>query len=96
MKITEIKLSILERPGGGEHRLVQVPGLRRIQYTHKGFPTSRPEYHPFLIVCTDDGSRALPSVPKAWAKPRTWLISCGRWPLARIRSAASTSSRSSR
>ena len=41
MKIAEIKLSILERPGGGEHRLVEVPGLRRIQYTHKGFPTSR-------------------------------------------------------
>ena len=59
MKIAEIKLSILERPGGGEHRLVQVPGLRRIQYTHKGFPTSRPEYHPFLIVRTDDGIESI-------------------------------------
>ena len=40
MKITEIKLNILERPGVGEHRLVEVPGLRRIQYTHKRFPIS--------------------------------------------------------
>ena len=29
------------------------------QYTHKGFPTSRPEYHPFLIVRTDDGIESI-------------------------------------
>ena len=37
MKIAEIKLNILERPGVGEHRLVEVPGLRLLVVQQEAF-----------------------------------------------------------
>ena len=41
MKITEVKLLVLEDPsrkGSGGHSIARVEGLRRTQYTHKGRP----------------------------------------------------------
>lgn len=57
MKITEVKLCVLEDPErhvGGGHELVTVPGLRRIQYTHRGRSDGerRPERQAFLEVHT--------------------------------------------
>ena len=44
MKITAVKLLALERPGqkGNTPKLVQVPNLRRIQYTHNWTPGNQP------------------------------------------------------
>ena len=57
MKITAIKLYILEHPTQkqGLHQLIQVPNLGRIQYTHQGRSTDRPARHHFLEVVTDEG-----------------------------------------
>jgi L-alanine-DL-glutamate epimerase-like enolase superfamily enzyme len=57
MKITDVKLLILERPDGQAraHRLIQVPNLHRIQYTHRGRPTDRPMRQAFVQVETDEG-----------------------------------------
>ena len=57
MKITDVKLRTLKHPTlrQSHHRLVQVPGLRRIQYTHTGIPTSEPMYSHMLEVETDEG-----------------------------------------
>ncbi|MCY3763514.1 MAG: hypothetical protein OXH50_19895, partial [Gemmatimonadetes bacterium] len=66
MKITEIKMVTLELPeGGGPGRmpqLVQVPGLRRIQYRAGHDPARTPVETPhskpretFLEVRTDEG-----------------------------------------
>ena len=57
MKITAVKLYILEHPDrkGGEHKLVQVPNLRRTQYTHKGLPSDQPAQQAFIEVETDAG-----------------------------------------
>ncbi len=61
MKITEVKLLVLEDPAG-QPRLVreiaQVPGLRRIQYTHKSTPVEGerdPLRQNFIEVHTDEG-----------------------------------------
>ena len=52
MKITDVKLRTLEHPSltQSRHRLVQVPGLRRIQYTHGGIVTSEPMQQHVLEV----------------------------------------------
>jgi L-alanine-DL-glutamate epimerase-like enolase superfamily enzyme len=57
VKITDVKLYILEHPErkGSAHRLVQVPNLRRIQYTHQGRPTDQPMRQAFIEVLTDEG-----------------------------------------
>ena len=57
MKITDVKLLTLEHPSltQSRHRLVQVPGLRRIQYTHGGIVTSEPMQQHVLEVETDEG-----------------------------------------
>lgn len=58
MKITAVKLYVLEHEGSrrGGHRLVQVPNLRRIQYTHRGAPSSDgPARSTFIQVETDVG-----------------------------------------
>ena len=57
MKITAVKLYILEHPDrkSGGHKLVQVPNLRRIQYTHKGVPSDLPAQQAFIQVETDAG-----------------------------------------
>ena len=57
MKITDVKLRTLEHPSltQSRHRLVQVPGLRRIQYTHGGIVTSEPMQQHVLEVETDEG-----------------------------------------
>ena len=57
MKITDVKLLILEHPEQkrGGHRLVQVPGLQRIQYTHTGAPGNQPARLHIIEVHTDAG-----------------------------------------
>ena len=57
MKITAVKLYILEHPDrrSSGHKLVQVPNLRRIQYTHKGVPSDLPAQQAFIQVETDAG-----------------------------------------
>jgi len=57
MKITEVKLYILENSERQQrnHRLVQVPNLLRIQYTHTGVLTDRPARQAFIEVVTDEG-----------------------------------------
>jgi L-alanine-DL-glutamate epimerase-like enolase superfamily enzyme len=60
MKITDVKLYILEQPDQLQtyaHALVQVPNLHRIQYTHRGRPLDepRPVRQSFVEVHTDEG-----------------------------------------
>lgn len=57
MKITDVKLTILEHPSRtqGRHQLIQVPGLRRIQYTHQGAATDKPARLHVIEVETDEG-----------------------------------------
>ena len=57
MKITDVKLHTLEHPTltQSRNRLVQVPGLRRIQYTHNGLPTDTSMQQSVLEVETDEG-----------------------------------------
>jgi L-alanine-DL-glutamate epimerase-like enolase superfamily enzyme len=57
MKITDIKLTILEVPDtpGRTWKLVQVPGLRRTQYTHAAVDTDEPAHEMILRVLTDEG-----------------------------------------
>ncbi|MEW6753408.1 MAG: enolase C-terminal domain-like protein [Candidatus Latescibacterota bacterium] len=57
MKITAIMLYILEHPEqpAGALKLVQVPELRRIQYTHVGVPAEGRARQHFLEVQTDEG-----------------------------------------
>lgn len=56
MKITAVRLQILENPSGHGrfNRIVRVPELRRIQYTHKGVREG-PARQAFLEVETDTG-----------------------------------------
>jgi L-alanine-DL-glutamate epimerase-like enolase superfamily enzyme len=57
MKITEVKLYILEHPEHkrSAHQLVQVPNLHRIQYTHQGRSTGQLARQAFIEVLTDEG-----------------------------------------
>lgn len=57
MKITEVKLYVLEHPDreGRIHVLEQVPNLARTQYRHRGKSTGRPARQAFLEVRTDEG-----------------------------------------
>jgi L-alanine-DL-glutamate epimerase-like enolase superfamily enzyme len=59
MKITEVKLLTLQREERpvGLPKLIQMPGLRRIQYRQRGVLTGevRPVRYSFLKVATDEG-----------------------------------------
>lgn len=57
MKITEVKLYVLEHPQRKTRalKLVQVPGLRRIQYTHRSASAEGPAPQHFIEVLTDEG-----------------------------------------
>ena len=57
MKIAEVRLLILENPAQPERnlRLVQVPNLLRIQYTHSASAGSNPARQHILEVTTDTG-----------------------------------------
>ena len=57
MKITDVKLHTLEHPTliQDRYRLKQVPGLRRIQYTHTPLPADTPTQMQILDVETDEG-----------------------------------------
>lgn len=57
MKISTVKLYILENPeqSGRSLKLVQVPNLRRIQYTHTSGAAASPARQHFLEVVTDGG-----------------------------------------
>ena len=58
MKISEVRLYVLEAPegqGGSALKLIQVPNLARIQYTHTRIGASQPLRQHFLEVVTDAG-----------------------------------------
>ena len=57
MKISNIKLHTLQHPTliQDRYRLKQVPGLRRIQYTHTPLPADTPTQMQILDVETDEG-----------------------------------------
>lgn len=57
MKITDVKLYVLENPQqkGRALKLVQVPNLLRIQYTHQPTANARPAQQNFIEVQTDEG-----------------------------------------
>ena len=61
MKITDVKLKILEDPqhsAASGHEIAQVAGLRRIQYTHRGRSGATAERNVrqhFVEVYTDEG-----------------------------------------
>jgi L-alanine-DL-glutamate epimerase-like enolase superfamily enzyme len=57
MKITNILTHVLEIPDRSARilKLVQVPGLRRIQYTHRSEQIDRPAQQMILRVQTDEG-----------------------------------------
>jgi L-alanine-DL-glutamate epimerase-like enolase superfamily enzyme len=57
MKITDVKLYILENPEQKSRalKLVPVPNLHRIQYTHTSLPAERPAQQAFIEVITDEG-----------------------------------------
>ena len=57
MKITAISLYVLEADGQRSRslKLIQVPNLRRIQYTHTSTPASQPMNQNFIEVVTDEG-----------------------------------------
>ena len=57
MKISDVKLVVLENAEhkAGALKLVQVPDLLRIQYTHQWMPTDRPVQQTFIEVFTDEG-----------------------------------------
>ena len=57
MKITTIVLQIVEIPGRSARtlELVQVPTVRRIQYTHRSMPSGGPLREMILRVQTDEG-----------------------------------------
>ena len=58
MKITDVKLYVLESASKKSitPRLVQVPNLLRIQYTHTWDPADRPAQQNFIEVFTDAGA----------------------------------------
>jgi L-alanine-DL-glutamate epimerase-like enolase superfamily enzyme len=57
MKITDVKLYVLENPDQKARslQLVQVPNLRRIQYTHRASAKEQPARQHFIEVFTDEG-----------------------------------------
>ena len=57
MRITNILAHVLDIPdrSGRILKLVQVPGVRRIQYTHRSEPTDHPAQQMILRVQTDEG-----------------------------------------
>jgi L-alanine-DL-glutamate epimerase-like enolase superfamily enzyme len=64
MKITDVKLQIVEVPGRftGTYELVQVPTVRRIQYTHHATRTDRPAQDVLMRVQTDEGVEGICTV----------------------------------
>ncbi|HRW08734.1 MAG TPA: enolase C-terminal domain-like protein [Caldilineaceae bacterium] len=60
MKITAVRLYVLEAPAdqrAGALKLIQVPNLRRIQYTHTRATLDQPLRQNFIEVETDEGIR---------------------------------------
>lgn len=64
MKITNIAVHILELPDrkASVHELVQVPTVRRIQYTHRSKPLDKPAQMMVMRVQTDEGVEGLCNV----------------------------------
>lgn len=89
MKITDVRLHTLQHPTltQSRHRLIQVPRLRRIQYTHTGIPTSEPMYSHMLEVETDQGvtGRIAPTSINAYQLEILKTHAIGESPFARER-----------
>jgi hypothetical protein len=88
MKIAAVRLYVLEAPDkrtGSSLKLIQVPNLLRIQYTHTGKPANQPLRQNFIEVVTDEGlvGRCTTTMFFGifWAKRRgcrsmPWLAGC--------------------
>ena len=93
MKITDVKLYILENPDsrGSVGKLREVPNLRRIQYTHGGAPSpDKTQRQNFIAITTDAGisSRSI-SDPDGSA---TSITACGTSPAKQLGSPCTHSS----
>ena len=64
MKITDIRIHILEVPESQAsiHKIIQVKGLRRHQYTHTRAPLDGPAYASVMRVQTDEGVEGICSI----------------------------------
>ena len=89
MIITDIKLRTLKHPTltQSRHLLIQVPGLRRIQYTHAGIATGEPMHSHMLEVETDQGvtGRIAPTLINAYQLEILKTHAIGESPFARER-----------
>ncbi|MFO7918979.1 MAG: enolase C-terminal domain-like protein [Anaerolineae bacterium] len=75
MKITDIKIHVVEIPGqqGRILELIQVPGLRRTQYTHQSHPTDSPAHRLIMRVQTDEGVEGICGVNDGAGNPSHML-----------------------
>ena len=56
MKITDVKVTVVELPGNGSVlQIVPVPDRRRLRYTHQRIATAGQNHELFLRVLTDEG-----------------------------------------
>ena len=56
MKITDVKVTVVELPGSGSVlQIVPVPDRRRLRYTHQRIATAGQNHELFLRVLTDEG-----------------------------------------
>ncbi len=89
MEITDVKLHTLVHPTLTQirFRFKQVPGLRRIQYTHTRRPTERPMKMQILEVETDEGitGRVAPTSINKYQLEILKTHAIGESPLARER-----------
>ena len=76
MKITNVTVHVLERPGarGSVHTIVQVPSVRRIQFTHSSKPLDRPGHSLVLRVQTDDGVEGMCTVEASHVGPTSSMV----------------------
>ena len=78
MKITAIVLQVVEIPGRSARtlELVQVPTVRRIQYTHRSMPSGGPLREMILRVQTDEGLEGICNLEGGLFS----AAACTRWP----------------
>ena len=64
MKITNLNVHVVEVPGskGSVHTIVQVPTVRRTQYTHSSKPLDKPAHQMIMRVQTDEGIEGICTV----------------------------------
>ena len=63
MKITNVNVHVVEVPGakGSVHTIIQVPTVRRTQYTHSSKPLDRPVHQMIMRVQTGEDIGVFPA-----------------------------------